>query len=65
MAPTLKGINALQAVPYRINSWLLDVMDQVQERGIKVPGFTVADKVAVPEKLPAEQWAALAKRSGS
>jgi hypothetical protein len=48
MAPTLKGINALQAVPFQINSWLLDVMDQVQERGIKVPGFTVADKVPVP-----------------
>lgn len=59
MAPTLKGINALQAVPFKINTWLLDVMDKVQEQGIVIPGFTVGDKVPVPEKLSAEQWAAL------
>jgi DNA-directed RNA polymerase len=59
MAPTLKGINALQDVPFQINSWLLGVMDEVQARGIRVPGFTVADKLDVPEKLPEDQWAAL------
>jgi DNA-directed RNA polymerase len=59
MAPTLKGINALQDVPFQINSWLLGVMDEVQVKGIRVPGFTVDDKLEVPEKLPEDQWAAL------
>jgi DNA-directed RNA polymerase len=59
MAPTLKGINALQNVPFQINSWLLGIMDGVQAQGIRVPGFTVADKLDVPEKLPEDQWAAL------
>lgn len=59
MAPTLKGINVLQQVPFQINSWLLSVMDEVQKRGITVPGFTIGDKVPVPEKLTTEQWATL------
>jgi DNA-directed RNA polymerase len=59
MAPALKGINTLQAVPFKINTWLLGVMDQVQANGIVVPGFTVADKVEVPPKLNEEQWQAL------
>lgn len=59
MAPALKGINTLQAVPFKINTWLLDVMDQVQANGIVVPGFTVPDKVEVPPKLTDEQWQAL------
>jgi DNA-directed RNA polymerase len=59
MAPTLKGINTLQSVPFKINTWLLGVMDAVLEHGIRVPGFTVADKVDVAEKLPADQYNAL------
>lgn len=59
MAPALKGINTLQAVPFKINTWLLDVMDQVKANGIVVPGFTVPDKVTVPPKLTEEQWQAL------
>lgn len=61
MAPTLRGINTLQAVPFTINSWLLDVMDAVQERGIEVPGFTIADKLPVPAKVSAEQWATMSE----
>jgi DNA-directed RNA polymerase len=59
MAPALKGINTLQAVPFQINTWLLDVMDQVQANGLVVPGFTVPDKLEVPAKLTEEQWNAL------
>ena len=61
MAPTLKGINALQAVPFKINSWLLGIMEEVRVRGITVPGFTVAEKVDVPAKLTAEEWAAMSQ----
>lgn len=59
MAPTLKGINTLQAVPYKINSRLLAVMEGVQACGINVPGFTIPDALPVPEKIPAEQWATM------
>ena len=59
MAPTLKGLNALQAVPYKINSWLLEVMEAVDAAGIHVPGFTITEKLDVPAKLTPEQWAAL------
>jgi DNA-directed RNA polymerase len=59
MAPTLKGINTLQAVPFQINSWLLGVMDAVQERGITVPGFTVGDRVDLPPQLTNDQWNAM------
>jgi DNA-directed RNA polymerase len=59
MAPAMKGINTLQAVPFKINTWLLGVMDQVQANGVNVPGFTVADKVEVPPKLSEEEWNAL------
>jgi DNA-directed RNA polymerase len=59
MAPALKGINTLQAVPFKINTWLLDVMDQVRANGVVVPGFTVPDKIEVPPKLTEEQWQAL------
>jgi DNA-directed RNA polymerase len=59
MAPALKGINTLQAVPFKINTWLLEVMDAVQANGIHVPGFTVADKVEVPPKMTEEDWQAL------
>jgi DNA-directed RNA polymerase len=59
MAPALKGINTLQAVPFKINTWLLDVMDQVKANGVVVPGFTVADKIDVPPKLTEEAWQAL------
>ena len=59
MELALKGINALQAVPFKINSWLLGVMEDVQAAGIEVPGFTIGDAVAVPGKFPAERWAAM------
>jgi DNA-directed RNA polymerase len=59
LAPTLRGINALQNVPFKINTWLLGVMDEVLAKGIAVAGFTVADKLEVPEKLAAEQYMAL------
>lgn len=38
-APALKGLNALQAVPYKINTWTLDLIKECWAMGIPVPGL--------------------------
>jgi DNA-directed RNA polymerase len=50
MAPALKGLNALQSVPFTINTWILDVIIDCYNRGIKVDGIPRRNKLEIPEK---------------
>jgi DNA-directed RNA polymerase len=33
MAPALKGLNALQSVPFKINTWIMDVIARLLQQG--------------------------------
>jgi DNA-directed RNA polymerase len=39
MAPALRAINTLQAVPFTIKPWIMDVIVDCYNRGIKVDGL--------------------------
>lgn len=56
MDPALKALNTLQSVPFMINTWIMDVIEQCYERGVKVEGLPFKNKLAVPERLPQEQF---------
>lgn len=58
MAPALKGINTLQAVPFKINTWIMDVITQCYEKGIKVEGLPFKDALKVPKRLPDAEFKA-------
>jgi DNA-directed RNA polymerase len=54
MQPTLDALNALQAVPWRINRRVLGVLQGLRERGLSVPGMPGQD-IATPEHGPWEE----------
>lgn len=51
MAPALKGLNALQAVPFTINTWILDLMVDCYNRGIKVEGIPRREQLEIPARM--------------
>jgi DNA-directed RNA polymerase len=59
MAPALAGLNALQSVPWKINTWIMDVIRECYERNIKVDGIPIKEGIVVPERLPASEFNAL------
>jgi DNA-directed RNA polymerase len=52
MAPTLKAINTLQSVPFKINTWIMDVIVECYNNNITVEGLPSWAKLEVPKKLP-------------
>lgn len=57
--PTLDALNAVQATPWRINRWVLDVMAEAHDKGflkdlLPIPGYRPALK-----RLPDDVWAAM------
>jgi DNA-directed RNA polymerase len=56
MAPALKGLNALQAVPFTINTWLLDVIVDCYNKGIKVDGIPRRTQLEVPARMDDEEF---------
>jgi DNA-directed RNA polymerase, mitochondrial len=52
----LDAINAVQATPWRINRWLLDVMQEAWASGMRLGGLEVGEPLSLPKKLPDEVW---------
>jgi DNA-directed RNA polymerase len=59
MAPALKGLNALQSVPFTINTWILDLMVDCYNRGIKVDGIPRREQLEIPERKTDAEFNAL------
>jgi DNA-directed RNA polymerase len=57
--PALDGVNALQGVPFKINTWIMDVINQVYAANIEVKGLPPLLDVPEPEKISNEAFAAL------
>jgi DNA-directed RNA polymerase len=49
MQPALDALNAVQAVGWRINTYLLNVMKECKRRGIEVEGLPSDEDVLMPE----------------
>lgn len=56
MAPAVRAVNVLQSVPFVVNTWIMDVITQCYERGIKVEGLPFRDKLEVPARLPDDEF---------
>jgi DNA-directed RNA polymerase len=54
MAPALKGLNVLQAVPFTINTWIMDVISQCYVHGINVEGLPRNKALDVPKRMDDE-----------
>lgn len=59
MAPTVAAVNALQSVPFKINTWIMEVIKTCAERGIKVAGLPAPKALEVPSKLSLDEFKAL------
>jgi DNA-directed RNA polymerase len=58
MAPALKGLNALQSVPFKLNTWIMDVIQQCYDTGVRVEGLPFKKKLEVPERLSNAEFTA-------
>jgi DNA-directed RNA polymerase len=56
MAPALRAINALQSVPFAVNTWIMDVMVECYNNNITVEGLPSWRRLEVPKKLPTAKW---------
>jgi DNA-directed RNA polymerase len=59
MAPALKGLNVLQAVPFKINTWIMDVIAKCYEHGIKVEGLPRLKDLDVPKRMSDDDFVEL------
>jgi DNA-directed RNA polymerase len=59
MEPALTGLNALQSVPWKINGWLLSIIQRCWDLNLDVPGMPMKNKLAEPEKLSSAEFAKL------
>lgn len=55
----LDALNAVQATPWRINRWLLDVMQEAWSAGFRIGGLEVNEPIPLPSRLPDETWDAM------
>jgi DNA-directed RNA polymerase, mitochondrial len=51
-APALKGVNTLQSVPLRINTWTLNLIEECWQQGIPVPGLPMKSAMNVEHLEP-------------
>jgi DNA-directed RNA polymerase len=59
MAPALRAVNTLQSVPFKINTWIMDVIIESYNKGITVGGLPTWAKLKVPKKLSAHEFSEL------
>jgi DNA-directed RNA polymerase len=57
----LRAVNIIQAVPWSVNGWVLDIMREAWLSGCKINSFPSADPEPLPARLPEEEWEALSK----
>lgn len=50
MGPTLDAVNAIQSVPWRINEWLMEVIDGCYNRDLHVPGLPPRVDISFPSR---------------
>ena len=55
----LEAINAIQATPWAINRWVLDVMLEAWASGKRLGGLEVGEPLSLPKRLPDAVWAAM------
>jgi DNA-directed RNA polymerase len=68
-APALKAINTLQSVPFKINTWIMDVIQSCYDKGLRVEGLPYRNGFKVPKRasdaefkaMPVEERKLLAK----
>lgn len=56
MQPALDGINTLQSVPWKINGWMLSVIQRCWDLNLGVPGLPMKDLIALPERMGREEF---------
>jgi DNA-directed RNA polymerase, mitochondrial len=56
---SLHALNVVQATPWRINSWILDVLQEALARGVPLPGLEVEALPPMPVHLDDAAWGAL------
>lgn len=56
MAPAVKALNTLQSVPFKINTWIMDVMTECYNGHNDVEGLPSYRSLEVPKKKPADEW---------
>jgi DNA-directed RNA polymerase, mitochondrial len=59
MSPAISGLNALQSVPFKINTWIMDVIIKCYNKGVTVDGLPSWASLPVPKKLPMDAFKAL------
>jgi DNA-directed RNA polymerase len=59
MAPAIKAVNVLQSVPFKLNTWIMDVIDRCYEHEVKVEGLPFKTPLKVPARLPDAEFAEL------
>ena len=56
---TLSAVNALQATPWRVNRWVLDVMADAWDKGLRVAGLPGDAPERPVRRMQQDDWAAL------
>lgn len=59
MAPALHGLNILQSVPFRINTWIMDTIIDCYNHGIEVDGVPFRNSLEVPKRKTDEEFKAM------
>ena len=61
MQPALDAVNSLQAVPFKINTWIMDVINAVYASGVHVDGLPLLNGLPALEPMSDEEHKALTK----
>lgn len=56
---SINALNVVQATPWRINTWILDIVQEAFAKGIALPALEAEALPAVPAKVSDAAWAAL------
>jgi len=58
---SVRALNLVQSTPWRINTWLLDVLQEAFAAGIPLPGLEIEELPALPPRQDDAVWAALSE----
>jgi DNA-directed RNA polymerase len=61
MDGVMRAVNNLQSVPYKINGWLLGILQECDHLGIEVKGVPPQKPKKVTPRSPDDVWAAMTK----
>lgn len=59
MTPAVTALNVLQEVPFKINTWIMEVITQCYEHGVRVDGLPYHSPIEVPKRLSLDAFKAL------